>query len=222
MLVPTTISILLFPNFINAFSSGGPSSACQTMLPGHGASAQTSAITDQYTFNLSKNQINVGDSIDITINGQHKGAFLQVRPIDGSFSLTGEFSDSNNNYDTLSCDGKAKSTMTHKTSSQKSGTTVNWLATEAGEFALYVTIVQSKNVYWVKEKIGTVTVSEVTTTTETTTTTTTASVSENDSTTSSTTTSTTISTASTTTTTSSTVSTATQYFVSLLLLKCLV
>ena len=67
---------LLFPIITNAWSSGGPSSACQSMLPGHGRSPQTSDITNTYSISLSKNQINIGESIDITINGQHKGIFV--------------------------------------------------------------------------------------------------------------------------------------------------
>ena len=64
-------------------------------------------------------------------------------------------------YKVLTCDGQSKSTITHKSSSEKSDTVVNWEATEVGEFALYVTIVQSKSTIWVKEKIGTVIVGEV-------------------------------------------------------------
>ena len=93
-----TLRLFAFPIFIKANSSGGPSSACETMMPGHGVSAQTSALAESYSITLSKTDITVGETIDISIVGQHKGVLLQVRPMDGSFSLTGEFSDPADNY----------------------------------------------------------------------------------------------------------------------------
>ena len=56
------------------------------MIPGHGGSPQTSAITDRYSFSVSANVITAGDSATINILGkdgnQFKGYFVQVRPTD--------------------------------------------------------------------------------------------------------------------------------------------
>ena len=160
MWLSTILAFSLLSTFTTAFSTGAPNSACESMLPGHGPLPQTSPITDFYTIDLSKNIVTVGESINITIIGEHKGAFLQVRPTDGSFYLTGEFSDASDNYETLNCDGKAKSTITHKSPVLKSGTSINWLATEPGEFELYATIVQSYDVFWAKQRIAPIIVFE--------------------------------------------------------------
>ena len=56
---------------------------------------------------LSKNSIKVGETLEISIVGAHKGAMLQVRPNDGSYTLTGEFSDDNNLYKVLDCNGQS-------------------------------------------------------------------------------------------------------------------
>ena len=67
--------------------------------------------------------------------------------------------------------------MTHKSSTQKDNTVINWKATDTGTFSLFVSIVQDYMTFWVKQNIGTVTVSEATTSSTTTTTTTTTTTS---------------------------------------------
>lgn len=89
----------------NAYSSGAPDEACFDMVPQHHVDPQASKAPYQYQ--LSKNQLRSGDTVDVTIYGLKpsdtiKGFMIQARV--GETPVGKWLVDKNNSYgQQLSC-----------------------------------------------------------------------------------------------------------------------
>ncbi|XP_069824076.1 putative ferric-chelate reductase 1 [Dendropsophus ebraccatus] len=145
------IAVLLlasFPVCMYAYPNGLVTGSCVSMIPSHGASAQTSS--PPYTLSLNKNTYSAGERITVTLGGgtQFKGFLIQARS--GSSTVpVGSFVTSNSNMQTLTCTSAASS-VSHTSGSGKSSIVVTWVAPTSNitDIQIRATVVQSEYVFW--------------------------------------------------------------------------
>ncbi|XP_069498836.1 putative ferric-chelate reductase 1 [Ambystoma mexicanum] len=125
--------------------------SCSTMLPLHG-SAKPSTAASPFSISVSKNSYSSGDEITVTLQANSgsslKGFLLQARTVSGD-AIVGTFKmlDSATTQ-TLACSG-ANSTVSHKSSTQKSKVTAVWVAPSSkADVRLRATVLQSYGVFW--------------------------------------------------------------------------
>ncbi|KAM5148174.1 putative ferric-chelate reductase 1 isoform 2-T2 [Mantella aurantiaca] len=195
----------------DAYSNGLVTSACSTMMPDHGASAQVSS--SPYILNLAKSTYSPGEKITITLTSTSgstpfKGFLIQARSGTDSTPL-GSFQVTTTDAQTLTCT-TAASAVSHRSMSQKTSLQVTWVAptSTTADIQIRATVVQAERTFWtnVSSKLSYMTVPSNTASSTTSTTTTTSGS------TVSTTTTTSSSTVNTTTTTSSSTSQKSQAF----------
>ncbi|XP_075040267.1 putative defense protein 3 [Mixophyes fleayi] len=147
------IAILLiasFHNCIYAYPNGQVTDSCNTMIPIHGASTQTT--TSPYTLSLAKNTYSSGENIAVTLSSttgttQFKGFLIQARsgststPV-GSFKISA-------NAQTLTCSSSADS-VSHISGSGKTSIQVTWVAPSSNiaDIQIRATIVQTEKTFW--------------------------------------------------------------------------
>lgn len=149
---------------VDAYANGQVTDACSTMMPQHGASAQTSS--SPYVLTLSKNTYSPGEKITVTLTSssgspQFEGFLIQARsgnnttPL-GSFQVT-------SNAQTLTCT-TAASAVSQTSSSGKNSLQVTWVAptSTADNIQIRATVVQTGMVFWTN--VGSPTLSYVPTT----------------------------------------------------------
>ncbi|XP_068098735.1 putative ferric-chelate reductase 1 [Hyperolius riggenbachi] len=140
------ITCCLF-GLINAYGNGRVESACSTMLPQHGANAQTS--TAPYTLVLSKTTYSANEQITVTLKGssQFEGVFMQARSGSSATPL-GTFTVTGSDLQTLTCTSAA-SAVSHTSSNLKSSVTTTWVAPNINsDVQIRATVVQSEKVFW--------------------------------------------------------------------------
>ncbi|XP_063282211.1 putative ferric-chelate reductase 1 [Pelobates fuscus] len=146
------IMALLFPLCITAYPSGqGIEGSCTSMIPTHGASAQTSSAP--YTVGLSKCTYSSGERITVTLStnsggSQFTGFLIQARA-GSSNTPIGSFETSNSNAQTLTCTSSATA-VSHTSSSRKSSVQVTWVAPKDNitDIQLRATVVQVEKTFW--------------------------------------------------------------------------
>ncbi|KAM4722878.1 putative ferric-chelate reductase 1 [Rhinophrynus dorsalis] len=139
--------------FVHSYRNGLIISACDSMTPGHGYSAQTSA--SMYTVSASNYSFSPGDQITVTLqansNVTFRGFLLQARSVPGNNRI-GRFTvvDSSS-AQILSCSGSVGSAVSHTNSGDKSRISVLWTAPvmSPGDVRFSATFVQTFNTFWV-------------------------------------------------------------------------
>ncbi|XP_040216118.1 putative ferric-chelate reductase 1 isoform X2 [Rana temporaria] len=135
---------------VDAYGNGLVTAACSSMMPQHGASAQTSS--SPYILTLSKTTYSPGEKITATLTSssgstQFKGFLIQARSASdttpwGSFQVTSD-------AQTLTCTTAADS-VSHASSSRKTSLQVTWIAptSTTANIQIRATVVQTESVFW--------------------------------------------------------------------------
>uniref|UniRef100_A0ABM5EW65 Defense protein 3 n=1 Tax=Pogona vitticeps TaxID=103695 RepID=A0ABM5EW65_9SAUR len=141
-----------------AFPTGAPATACETMLPLH-MGAQPQSTPAPYGFLVSTPSFLNGQPLYVQILGPtYKGLLLQARSF-GSPTALGFWEVPPNNTKLLQCSGNPQGTITHSNTHVKTGhTTYAWFPPTSGcpkVVRFVATIAQSHDVYWtdVKSKV---------------------------------------------------------------------
>jgi len=137
------VAVILFLHGAHGFSSGGPTSVCDTLSPSHGVAPQNFI---KYALDVSAEQITAGQTVQVTIygNGDFKGFFLVAK--DRLGNSIGEFAQSNQ-YQTKQCRSNLDNAITHRDSSLKPSVTATWRPQPGfkGEMFFRATVVESYN-----------------------------------------------------------------------------
>ncbi|XP_040263400.1 putative ferric-chelate reductase 1 isoform X8 [Bufo bufo] len=148
-LVKSTVILLIVSLFdcSNGYPNGKVQDSCSSMVPKHGANAQTSAAP--YSLSLIKSTYSAGEELTVTLTGNatFTGFMIQARngnslnPV-GSFKVNG-------NAQTLDCTSTA-SAVSHTSAEPKQSIQVTWVAPADSNSDLHIraTVVQTKLVYW--------------------------------------------------------------------------
>uniref|UniRef100_A0A2C9LHA0 Reelin domain-containing protein n=1 Tax=Biomphalaria glabrata TaxID=6526 RepID=A0A2C9LHA0_BIOGL len=136
--------VICYPDGLNV------DTACNTMVPNHGTSAQSSQ--SPYKIQLASSSYTPGVPVSVTIystSAQFKGFMIQARKADGTQSdgyftvITGTIQ---------ACSNKA---LVQSNSNAKASLTFNWNppSTAVGDITFKATFVQSKTVFWTNTEI---------------------------------------------------------------------
>ncbi|KAG8555934.1 hypothetical protein GDO81_017866 [Engystomops pustulosus] len=147
-ILQTSIFLLALYHFdcTSGYPNGQVESSCYSMVPDHGASAQSS--TAPYSLSLSKSTYSAGQRMTVTLAGSSfKGFLIQARS-GGSSNPLGSFTASGN-AQTLYCT-TAASAVSHTSGTSKSSIQVTWVAPSNtnSDIQLRATVVQSERVFW--------------------------------------------------------------------------
>ncbi|XP_051869031.1 putative ferric-chelate reductase 1 [Pristis pectinata] len=144
---------------VSGYSSGLVGDACESMVPNHGKSAQTSVAPYEVTANSAT--FNPGDTIQVTLKNKSsdnfEGFLLEARNADSSSTTPlGKFSTTNPQAQLLNCSvggiPYTDSAVSHTSKSQKSEIIVNWTAPNASNIVFSVTFVKSQLIFWTEVK----------------------------------------------------------------------
>ncbi|XP_059839969.1 putative ferric-chelate reductase 1 [Hypanus sabinus] len=147
------ISIFLVD--VSGYPNGSVGGVCESMLPSHGTTAQTSVAP--YQVIASNTTFNPGDTIQVTLKGNSgktfKGFMLEAR--NAQFSSTaplGKFITTDSQAQLLSCDVNGAtytdSAVSHVSRSEKLEIIVNWTAPNSNDIVFRATFVQSFDTFW--------------------------------------------------------------------------
>ncbi|XP_055364337.1 putative ferric-chelate reductase 1 [Betta splendens] len=153
MLGRAALLLLCFTPAAWCFPSGQVTASCDSMVPQHGANAQTSA--SPYTVIVDRTSFNVGDQVPVQIQGTgsntFKGFLLKATQV-GSQTAVGSFSVSTTSAQLLACSQKTGSAVAHTSGAAKSFIQAIWTPDSSGSgktIQFSTTFVQSKSVFWV-------------------------------------------------------------------------
>lgn len=152
MFCPALMIIVL--TFRGAVGSpgGAPASACDSMTPNHGSTAQTG--TSPFTITTSALTYQCGQSITVTLaatSGNFRGFLCQARTNVAEYSSTvGTLAQTGSVTMNQNCGtGKA---LTHSERGDKTTAMFTWTpSADHGSVRIVCTIVQVKTTYWVKQ-----------------------------------------------------------------------
>ncbi|XP_063796129.1 putative ferric-chelate reductase 1 isoform X2 [Pseudophryne corroboree] len=136
---------------VSGYPSGQISASCDTMLPSHsGNSAQSSAAP--YNIIVSKTTFNAGDIITVTIQStsgsKFMGFLLEARSVGGDW-VTGSFSVTDGNAQTLTCSAGANTAVSHTNPNVKSSISASWTAPEGDAPVRFrATVLSSYSTFW--------------------------------------------------------------------------
>ncbi|OCT82923.1 hypothetical protein XELAEV_18025458mg [Xenopus laevis] len=150
----TVILLTICSLHVSAYPSGKVEASCNTMVPGHGVAAQTSA--SPYTLDVSSTTYEDEQSITVTLRNTSlvppfKGFMIQARAVgDGNNIALGTFTVSNSAAQTLQC-STANSAVSHTSAAEKTAIQVTWMGPNANTSAYEIraTVVQSRNIFWI-------------------------------------------------------------------------
>ncbi|XP_077309185.1 putative ferric-chelate reductase 1 [Lithobates pipiens] len=135
---------------VDAYGNGQVTAACSTMMPSHGASAQTSS--SPYVLTLSKTTYSPGEKITVTLTSssgstQFQGFLIQARSVSGTTSW-GSFQVTSD-AQTLTCTTAADA-VSHTSNSRKTNLQVTWVAptSTTENIQIRATVVQTELVFW--------------------------------------------------------------------------
>ncbi|KAJ6663237.1 hypothetical protein lerEdw1_010373 [Lerista edwardsae] len=138
----------------NAFPSGAPASACETMLPGH-AGVQPQTTPAPYEFLVSTPSFLNGQPINVQILGSaYRGLLLQARSFRSTTTLgLWKFPPNDTKFlQARTCTGNPQGAITHANTNLKTRqTTFTWLPPNSGcppVITFVATVAQSHDVYW--------------------------------------------------------------------------
>nr|XP_006818800.1 PREDICTED: flocculation protein FLO11-like [Saccoglossus kowalevskii] len=137
---------------VHGYPTGAPTSACETMIPGHvRTSAQT--IPAPYSIHLSSSMYSFDEPLIVTITGElYKGILLQARPVQQTTPY-GTFLTPPRGLHSINCTNPLDS-LTHSMSIFKKNTSFTWTpsSNDVGDIEFVATIAQNHNVYWIGVK----------------------------------------------------------------------
>jgi hypothetical protein len=150
--------LIAIPAHITAFKSGAPEEACDSMIPDHHSTPQSTQ--SPYTITLNKSKVKAGDIVEVTLSGsdstKFKGYLIQARvgntPI-GKFQKGPEIK-------LLNCGSGVGSAATHTNNKDKTSIKLTWMS-PAGLSAIVrfrVTFVKTGAEYWVGQESDPITV----------------------------------------------------------------
>ncbi|XP_018428075.1 PREDICTED: putative ferric-chelate reductase 1 [Nanorana parkeri] len=140
--------ILCLYGSINAYPDGQVQESCSSMVPNHGASAQTS--NAPYSLTVSKTTYSAGEQISVTLSGNSKFEGFLIQARSGSLETPlGSFQLIDSSAQTLTC-STAASAVSQTSKASKSNVQVKWLAPSSGnsDIKIRATVVQSEKVFW--------------------------------------------------------------------------
>ncbi|XP_062845286.1 putative defense protein Hdd11 [Trichomycterus rosablanca] len=133
------------------YGTGAPITVCESMLPSHGVTAQSTP--SPFTIVPNNTTFRNGQSITVLINGSdYAGVLLQARSGSStSTSALGTWGTAPTNTQILTCSGNNKGAITHSNENTKNNLTVfTWTPPTSGNSVFFVaTVAKSKAVYWV-------------------------------------------------------------------------
>ncbi|XP_018428077.1 PREDICTED: putative ferric-chelate reductase 1 [Nanorana parkeri] len=147
------------------YPSGQISASCETMLPVHGNNGPQSSAA-LFVITASSNSFKPGDTITVTIknNGSSngfKGFLLEARSLGGNW-ITGTFSTTGSNAQTLTCSEGANTAVSHTNDNLKQSVTAIWTAPQgAGPVRFTATILSSYNTFWTNVKSDIISASQI-------------------------------------------------------------
>ncbi|XP_072130712.1 putative ferric-chelate reductase 1 isoform X2 [Mobula birostris] len=140
---------------VSGYSNGNVDSVCETMVPKHGSTAQTSVAP--YQVIASNTTFNPGDTIQVTLksnsNETFKGFLLEAQDARSSLRTPlGKFITTDSQAQLLNCDingiSYKDSAVSHVSSSEKSEIVVNWTTPNSNDIVFRATFVKSMQTFW--------------------------------------------------------------------------
>ncbi|XP_070554702.1 putative defense protein 3 [Ptychodera flava] len=138
--------------FIDGYGSGAPTSACESMTPGH--SSQGDPLSPQegtspVGLSLSTVSYSPGSQVTVQLEGsEYGGVMLQARQ-QGQTTPVGSFSDPPSGMKLLTCTNEGD-TVTHSNERPKAGLEITWTAPSIGlgPIEFVATIATDHDTYW--------------------------------------------------------------------------
>ncbi|XP_038632182.1 putative defense protein Hdd11-like isoform X3 [Scyliorhinus canicula] len=146
-----TSSLLSLSLLSRGFSTGAPSSVCESMMPRHSGVLPQSS-TAPYTIETGTSTYQPGIPKQVQILGpQYRGFILEARK-DRSTTPLGSWQDPPENTKLLQCFGNLGAAVTHSSTAPKnSSTTFVWIPPESAcpdAVTFTATVAQSREIYW--------------------------------------------------------------------------
>uniref|UniRef100_A0A7M4F7U7 Putative ferric-chelate reductase 1 n=1 Tax=Crocodylus porosus TaxID=8502 RepID=A0A7M4F7U7_CROPO len=145
----------VFSGKVLGFPNGGVTSACDSMLPGHGSSVRQTTSAPYY-ISVSSTSFGPGDKIIVTLqandSSSFKGFLLQTRTVLGDVAV-GTFHIIDVNTQGLLCNKILNSSLSQTNPESKKIIRAIWVApADVGNVEFRATVVQSLNVFWTDVK----------------------------------------------------------------------
>ncbi|XP_040264684.1 putative ferric-chelate reductase 1 [Bufo bufo] len=136
---------------VSTYSNGLVYKACDTMMPQHGVSAQTTE--PPYSVFASSHTYRPAEEITVTLQASpetyFEGFLLQARSIPEN-EIVGHFIVTDPKSKNLTCAENVDSTVTHTDSSKKTNISALWVAPASiSSVIIKATFLQSKSIFWV-------------------------------------------------------------------------
>lgn len=159
---------------IEGYESGAPTEVCDTMLPNHGAPAQTKE--SPYMLTPNRKTVKPSESITLTLASKDfskfKGFMIQARnsnghPIGSFASLPASKNNTEfkGKWKLITCpDGPENNTATHVNPVEKSRVVLTWTAPKdlSTSFKFRYTVAKNGGEYWVGKESETITLNTAT------------------------------------------------------------
>jgi len=137
--------LLSIATLVEGFPGGAPKSSCANLRPNHGLDAQPETSNP---YKIVTEELDDGD-MKVTLSGDDFRGFI-IRGFNSDGSPAGSFVP-NNDAQILTCSGKTS--VTHKSSSDKSSVSLNWSpGCKTCNVYFNFTVVKDYANYWVKIK----------------------------------------------------------------------
>ena len=152
ILIMLITAFLCLLSTINAYKDGAPATVCNSMMPTHGAAAQTGF--DPYIISIFPIFYSSGTTHTVTletVGGPFKGYLLTMRRVDNHAIIVPGFS-APNGAQLLTCDNQANAAVTHTDNSTKTSVMFTWTAPaqSVGDLQVVATVVKDKATFWTK------------------------------------------------------------------------
>ena len=150
ILIMLSTAFLCLLSTINAYKAGAPATVCNSMMPKHGAAAQTDFAP--YIILILPILYSSGTTHTVTLvttGSSFKGYLLTMRRVDNHTIIVPGFS-APNGAQLLTCDNQTNAAVTHTDNSSKTSVMFTWTAPaqSVGDLQVVATVVQNKKTFW--------------------------------------------------------------------------
>ncbi|XP_019867119.1 putative defense protein 3 [Aethina tumida] len=137
-----------------AHPTGAPTEACDSMTPDHGVNPESTQLPN--TISLDKTDLKAKDKLKILIEGPPFRGFLAEVRKQGSDEAVGKFIADEGQH-TINCHNNKDSAITQSGRELKDKVTLIWEAPdETGDYDVFITIVETKEKFWAKQKVSSI------------------------------------------------------------------
>ncbi|KAK2859320.1 hypothetical protein Q5P01_003940 [Channa striata] len=147
------LQLLCVAPVVWCYPTGLVAESCDSMIPQHQASAQTSAAP--FSVTVDRTTYSAGDQVTVTLKATSSKAFtgflLKANEVGGQATV-GTFTVSPTDSQTLRCSQKSNSAASHKSSNDKTSVQVTWTPESSGSgksIQFVATFVQTTRTFWV-------------------------------------------------------------------------